>query len=104
MTAYGAAYHGYWVQDTTLLNPRFGDKNDLLALSDALHQRGMFLMVDIVVNHVAAEPAGTTREMIEKNQGLLWRKEEQYHERCPTDYGNTTSVELWWVGVFLVGD
>ena len=52
-------------------------------------------MVDIVVNHVAVEPAASAQEMIDHNPALLWRKEEQYHVRCPMDYGNTTSVEQW---------
>jgi alpha-amylase len=85
-------------QDTTQLNPRFGDKADLLALSAELHKRGMFLMVDIVVNHVVANPAPTVQEMIDLNPDLLWRKVEQYHPRCPMDYGNTTSVEVCWMG------
>jgi hypothetical protein len=86
------------LQDTTQLNPRFGDKADLLALSAELHKRGMFLMVDIVVNHVVANPAPTVQEMIDLNPDLLWRKVEQYHPRCPMDYGNTTSVEVCWMG------
>ena len=40
-TPYNFAYHGYWVQDPTSLNPRFGSSDDLLALSSALHARGM---------------------------------------------------------------
>ena len=40
-TAYGDAYHGYWIADATQLNARFGTADDLKALSDALHSRGM---------------------------------------------------------------
>lgn len=94
-TAYGAAYHGYWVQDPTLLNPRFGDANDLKLLSAELHKRNMFLMVDIVVNNVVANPADSIGHIIEQNPALIWRKEEQYHAYCPMDYSNATSEEFW---------
>ena len=39
-------------------NDHFGSGDDLKALSSALHARGMYLMVDIVVNHVAATSSG----------------------------------------------
>ena len=50
-TYWGEAYHGYWQQNIDELNPRFGTSDDLKALSNALHGRGMYLMVDVVVNH-----------------------------------------------------
>ncbi|TFY83786.1 hypothetical protein EWM64_g219 [Hericium alpestre] len=55
-TTAGEAFHGvrYWYQDITKLNPHFGSPDDLKALSQALHKRGMYLMLDVVVNHMAA--------------------------------------------------
>ncbi|KAI7579875.1 hypothetical protein KC343_g20770, partial [Hortaea werneckii] len=50
-TAYGEAYHGYWQQDLYSINSHFGTSDDLKSLSQALHSRGMYLMVDVVVNH-----------------------------------------------------
>lgn len=44
-------YHGYWAQDIYSVNPNFGTEDDLVALSAAVHARGMYLMVDIVTNH-----------------------------------------------------
>lgn len=40
-SAYGDAYHGYWISDATQLNSRFGTADDLKALSDEVHKRGM---------------------------------------------------------------
>ena len=40
MTADGADYTGYWVNDLTKLNDNFGTEEDLLALSEELHSRG----------------------------------------------------------------
>jgi hypothetical protein len=34
------------------VNSHYGSSSDLLALSEALHARGMYLMVDIVVNNM----------------------------------------------------
>ena len=53
-SAYGDAYHGYWIKDISKLNDRFGTADDLKALSDELHKRDMYLMVDVVVNNVMA--------------------------------------------------
>lgn len=53
-TAYGDPYHGYWIADITQLNDRFGTADDLKQLSNELHQRDMYLMVDVVVNNVAS--------------------------------------------------
>ncbi len=52
-TPYGDPYHGYWVTDISKLNDKFGTADDLKALSKALHDRNMLLMVDIVLNHGA---------------------------------------------------
>lgn len=49
----GNSYHGYWAQNIYEVNSNFGDKASLKALSDALHARGMYLMVDVVANHMA---------------------------------------------------
>lgn len=47
------AFHGYWVEDMSRVEPRFGDEKLLARLADALHQRGMKLILDVVLNHVA---------------------------------------------------
>lgn len=51
-TPYGDAYHGYWISDASQLNGKFGTSDDLMALSNEVHRRGMYLMVDVVVNDV----------------------------------------------------
>jgi len=51
--AESAGYHGYWITDFTRVDPHFGTKQDLRALVEAVHGRGMKLYLDIVVNHTA---------------------------------------------------
>jgi glycosidase len=55
------AFHGYWVEDLTAVEPRFGTADELRLLSDELHARDMRLVLDVVFNHVAMD-APLTRE------------------------------------------
>lgn len=48
------AYHGYSATDLYRPDPHFGTLGDLRALSNALHSRGMKLVLDTVPNHVGA--------------------------------------------------
>ena len=49
-------YHGYWASNFEAINPEFGTEQDLQNLVDAAHQRDMFVMVDVVANHVSYVP------------------------------------------------
>lgn len=46
------SYHGYSATDQYAVDPHFGSLADLQALANALHARGMKLMLDTVPNHV----------------------------------------------------
>ena len=46
------SYHGYWAQDLYAIDPRYGTADDLKQLSRGLKERGMCLILDIVINHV----------------------------------------------------
>src|SRR5689334_12767745 len=46
------AYHGYWAQDLTALNPHFGDLAALRSLTEHVHALGMKIVEDVVVNHL----------------------------------------------------
>ncbi|KAJ5090238.1 hypothetical protein N7532_008922 [Penicillium argentinense] len=68
----GSAYHGYWQQDIYALNSEYGTADDLKSLASALHDRGMYRMVDVVANHM----------------------EKYFHSYCKiTDYNNQTNVQ-----------
>ena len=45
-------YHGYWADDFTKLDRRFGTEAELKALVDACHARGIKVLLDVVYNHV----------------------------------------------------
>lgn len=44
-------YHGYWTKDWTNLDPNFGSKKDLEILVDTAHDRGIRIILDVVLNH-----------------------------------------------------
>ncbi|BCB78422.1 hypothetical protein GCM10022251_29980 [Phytohabitans flavus] len=48
-----AGYHGYWITDFTQIDPHLGTNQDLRALIDAAHGRGMKVYFDIITNHTA---------------------------------------------------
>ncbi|EJF62461.1 alpha-amylase [Dichomitus squalens LYAD-421 SS1] len=92
-TPYGDPYHGYWIADASQLNSRFGSADDLKALSDELHRRGMYLMVDVVVNNVM----GLKTDLSDLST-YMFKDKSQYHPYCPIQWGNTTSEQNCWLG------
>lgn len=89
-------YHGYWIADVTKLNARFGTAEDLHALVDALHQRGMYIMVDIVVNNVMS--TSKTPDY----SSYLFKDASYYHPYCPIQWGNVSSEQNCWLGDDIV--
>ena len=68
-------YHGYWASHWEKMNPHFGDENDLKNLVDECHKRDIWVMVDVVANHVG--PVGMDFSRI-----YPFNKNEHYHDRC----------------------
>jgi len=52
-------YHGYWADDFTALDARFGSEEELRQLVEASHARGIKVLLDVVYNHVGYESAYT---------------------------------------------
>ena len=46
-----SAYHGYGFQNLLKIDPRFGTEQDLQDLVDEAHARGLYVILDIVINH-----------------------------------------------------
>ncbi len=55
LTAGEGSTHGYDVTDATTVSDALGGADGLTALSEAVHARGMGLIVDIVPNHVGVD-------------------------------------------------
>ena len=46
-----SAYHGYGFQNLLKIDPRFGSEKDLQDLVDEAHAHGIYVILDIVINH-----------------------------------------------------
>ncbi len=44
-------YHGYWAKDWTALDPNFGTKKELETFVKTAHEKGIRVLMDVVVNH-----------------------------------------------------
>ena len=80
------AYHGYWAKDWTSLDPNFGTEKDLETLVKAAHDKGIRVLLDVVLNHT-----GPVTEV-----DPVWP--EEWVRTSPTceftTYENTTSCTL----------
>jgi len=95
-TGFGFAYHGYWQKNINALNSHFGTADDLNALAAALHDRGMFLMVDIVVNHFAFSG---NHANVDYSQYSPFNSQSDFHNFCfISNFDNQTDVEQCWLG------
>jgi alpha-amylase len=91
----GLVLYRYWPTDIYTLNTNFGSVDDLKALASALHSRQMYLMIDVVVNHVASPvfPVTSFNNFVPLNQ------QSDFHTQCwIVDYNNQTEVEQCWLG------
>jgi len=49
------SYHGYDVTDYYAVNPEYGTAEDFKRLMDEAHQRGIRVIIDLVLNHTSSE-------------------------------------------------
>ena len=95
-TKYGQAYHGYWPQNIYALNDKFGTEDDLKTLVKACHSRGMFVMVDVVINDMgfSMDKPGT-QTSIDYSVMYPFNDASFYHPYCNiTDFGNYTDAQV----------
>src|SRR5947209_6259637 len=99
-TSYGQAYHGYWPQNIYEVNQHFGTADDLHALSSELHRRGMYFMVDVVINDMGFATNGKDPATnIDYSVFAPFNNQRFYHSWCNiTDYDNYTNAQVCWLG------
>ena len=86
-------YHGYWTTDWEGVNEHFGTEEDLHNLVKTAHSKGMYVMVDVVANHVAYVSDENNKV---EDFGLInpFNKAEYYHDDCEiTDYDDPWQME-----------
>jgi alpha-amylase len=79
-------YHGYWATNWENVNTNFGSKDDLKNFVEECHKRGIWVMVDVVANHVA--PIGFDFSKI-----YPLNQSEHYHNNCDINWNDQNSVE-----------
>ncbi|KKZ66125.1 alpha-amylase A type-3 [[Emmonsia] crescens] len=95
-SGYGEAFHGYWQQDMYNVEPHYGSADDLRALSAALHNRGMYLMVDVVANHMGYPGPGSS---VDYSRFVPFNSKSYFHAYCPiTNYDDQANSENCWLG------
>ncbi|WVQ81037.1 hypothetical protein IAT38_003144 [Cryptococcus sp. DSM 104549] len=88
------SYHGYWSSNIYELNPHFGTPEDLIDLSAALHARGMYLMVDVVANHVGAENKDAFAPGAHYGP---FSSPSDFHDYCKPNWDDQWDVENCWL-------
>ncbi|KAF1850608.1 carbohydrate-binding module family 20 protein [Cucurbitaria berberidis CBS 394.84] len=79
-------YHGYWAQDLYAVNSNYGTAADLKSLVAAAHAKGIYVMVDVVANHMG-------QAAIADNRPAPLNQASSYHAACDINYNNQASVE-----------
>lgn len=83
----------------TKINQRFGSEDDLKKLVDEVHKRGMYIMVDVVVNGIPALSNATASDSSAlTNEGSIWTEPDYFHPFCNIDWSNDTSVKYCSLG------
>jgi len=69
-TAQYSGYHGYWAENLMTVDKHYGSLSDMQNLSRRLHGQGMYLVQDIVVNHMGNFFAYDPKQWNEQNPAL----------------------------------
>jgi (1->4)-alpha-D-glucan 1-alpha-D-glucosylmutase len=74
LAARAGSTHGYDVVNHGRIDPALGGNDDLVALGQALADRGMGLIIDVVPNHMCIADAANTRwrDVLENGPGSVW--------------------------------
>lgn len=85
-------YHGYWQKNITEINSNFGTSDDLKKLVAECHSRDIWVMLDVVGNHMGNQNYGDWSNFAKFypfNQGY------HYHPYCLiTDFNDQHQVEV----------
>ena len=89
---------GYDVSDYTDVHPLFGDLDTFDRLANAVHQRGMKLIVDYVPNHTSDEHAWFVESRSSrdnpKSDWYIWRDAPE-DGNLPNNWGNMFGGQAW---------
>jgi maltose alpha-D-glucosyltransferase / alpha-amylase len=92
---------GYDIADYTSVNPSYGTLNDFTRFLDEAHQRGMQVMIELVINHTSdqhpwfkaarlASPGSPEREM------YVWSQTDQLYKNARIIFTDTEKSNWTW--------
>lgn len=80
-------YHGYGIQDFLDVDPRFGNRGDLIELVAVAHDHGLRIILDIIANHT-----GDNWGYVAPGAALASARNEPAYTPWPEHYGNLHSA------------
>jgi glycosidase len=98
-------YHGYWARDLKKVDEHLGTLDTYRALSDALHRRGMYLIQDVVPNHMgnfityaSYDPADPTTGFVKNEAAMPASRPEQppFDQNDVTDPAQREAAIYHW--------
>ena len=92
-------YHGYWAKDIHRIEDHFGTEQDLKDLVDVCHRRDIWVMVDVVPNHMGYPPGcdwnPCPESKLENFTGLEpFTLPEHYHTLCAINFSNPDQLQF----------
>jgi glycosidase len=101
-------YHGYWARHLKKVDEHVGTLDTYKALSDALHRRGMYLIQDVVPNHMgnfftysSYDPGNPSANVVMNTQAVPTPKPEQppFDQDDPRDAAQRDAGIYHWTPV-----
>ncbi|MFO1540156.1 MAG: alpha-amylase family glycosyl hydrolase [Chloroflexota bacterium] len=99
------SYHGYDVTDHRAVDPDLGSMDDLRALVDAAHARGIRVLLDLVVNHTARTHPWFTEALAggPARERYLWASTDPGWPAVAGPRPWHPAGAAWYYGVFDAG-
>ena len=99
----GRSDGGYAVSDFRKVQPELGTMDDLFALSEACHERGIAVCLDFVMNHTSEDHAWAKRARAGEKEYQDryfffddWSIPNQYEQTCPQVFPTTAPGNFSW--------
>jgi alpha-amylase len=87
-------YHGYWAQNLFEINPYFGTADQLKALVKACHDKDIWVMVDVVANHMGPKVGNDFSDKVPFNDASYYHTDIDCGDIDPNNQGQ---LETCWL-------
>ena len=92
-------YHGYWAKDLYRIEGHFGTEQDLKKLVEECHRNDMWVMVDVVPNHMGYPPGCDWNpcdpgKLTNFTEFVPFNLPEHYHALCAINFSNPDQRQI----------